>query len=191
VLTLVACREQKAPEVRKSPLETAIARELTAKLATPVTATCDIVAIVAQCEAVLQDGLKLPIEVHAEGGEWAWQVPGRVLETAPIVAYLDALLADLKLGQTAYCGARLAHVAPGDRLGCMLSGGGMAFVEFGSDGAASLELDIDPASGSARGELVTPEREAELTAISKALELLEGESDGEEELVRDGGVPQP
>jgi hypothetical protein len=191
VLTLVACGDrEKSPEVRKSPLETAIARELTAKFGAPVTATCNVVAIVATCEASAKD-LKLPIEVISEGGEWAWHVKGRLLETAPIVAYVDAALADMKLGQTANCGGRVVYVAPGERLGCKLSGGGMAFVAFSNDGTASLELDVDPASGSARGELVTPERDRELTAISKALEALEGESDGEEEIVSDGGVPQP
>lgn len=177
--------------MRKSPLETAIARDLTAKLATSVTATCTVIAVVAKCEAVLADGTKLPIEVRSEGTEWAWRVAGLVIETAPIVAHINAVLADMKLAQTANCGPRLAYVATGERLGCKLSGGGIAFVELAKDGTASLELDIDVASGSARGELVTPERDRELTAISKALEHLEGESDGEEELPGDGGVPNP
>jgi len=191
VLALVACRDREASKVRQSPLETAIARDLTAKLAGPVTATCKIVAVAATCEAVLADGTKLPIEVTSEGKEWSWRVAGFVVETAPIVAYVDAVLADMKLAQTASCGPRVAFVSPGERLGCKLSGGGMAFVQLGKDGDASLELDVDPASGSARGELVTPERDRELTAISRALEMLEGESDGEEEVVPDGGVTNP
>jgi hypothetical protein len=200
MLTIVACGDRKpAPPASTSPLETAIARELTAKLTEPVTAACTIIEpfdLPAKCEARLDDGTKLPIEIRSEGKQWAWRVPGRVLETAPLEAYVDQALADLKLAQQADCGQRFAHVAAGDRLGCKLSGGGMAFVRFAPDGTASLELAIDPASGAARGELVTPERERELTAISRALETLEGESEteGEEEVGSagsDGGVAKP
>ena len=192
-LTLVACGDHKRSEgARTSPLETAIARDLTAKLAQPVKATCtSINGVPAKCEAVLADGTKLPIGIASEGKDWVWNVAGLVIETAPIAAHVNATLADLKVAQQANCGGRFAFVEPGGRLGCKLSGGGMAFVRFARDGAATLELDIDPASGSARGELVTPERDRELTAISKALENLEGESDGEEEVPSDGGVAKP
>jgi hypothetical protein len=188
---LVACRDRQPSEARRSPLETAIARDLTARFAAPVTATCVTVASVAKCEATLVDGTKLPIEVTSVGKEWAWRVAGIVTETAPIVAHINATLGDLKVAQQASCGPRVVFVAPGDRLACTLSGGGIAFVRFEKDGTTSLELDIDPASGSARGELVTPERDRELTGISQALERLEGESDGEEEVAGDGGVPNP
>ena len=195
MLTLVACgNRERSAGARKSPLETAIARELTAALAQPVAATCVMIAsLPAKCEAVLADGTKLPIAIASEGNEWAWRVAGRVVETAPITAHVDAVLRDLKLTQHASCGARFAFVADGERLGCKLSGGGMAFVRFAKDGTASLELALDATSAAARGELVTPERDRELTQTSKALELLEGESDGEEELPArpDGGVAKP
>ena len=67
----------------------------------------------------------------------------------------------------------------------------MAFVQFAPDGTASLELALDPATAAARGEVVTPVRDRELTATSHALEPREGESDGEEEVAGDGGVPNP
>jgi hypothetical protein len=191
-----ACGDRKRSEAaRKSPLETAIARDLTAKLAQPVTATCGAMAgIPTKCEAVLADGTKLPIALASAGKDYEWRVDGLLIETAPVVQYVNATLADLEVAQQAQCGSRFAFVEPGGRLGCKLSGGGMAFVRFAKDGTAALELDIDPASGSARGELVTPERDRELTAISKALENLEGESDGEEEtapVVPDGGAGKP
>lgn len=191
--TLVACGGGERSDVaRKSPLETAIARELTAKLGEPTSATCTIIAnLPVRCEAALADGTKLPIEITSERKEWAWRVGGRVVETAPITEYLNASLADLRVAQQANCGPRLAFVAPDDRLGCKLSGGGMAFVRFAADGTTSLELAIDPASAAARGEVVTPARDLELTATSRALETLEGESDGEEEVPGDGGVPKP
>jgi hypothetical protein len=196
LLTLVACGDRKpSPGTRKSPLETAIARDLTTKLAQPVTATCTtLVDIPTKCEAVLADGTKLPIVIAGAGKDWEWHVDGFVVETTAIVTYVNATLGDLELAQQASCGARFAFVERGGRIGCKLSGGGIAFVRFAKDGTASLELDIDPAAGSARGELVTPERDRELTAISKALETLEGESDGEEEVapaVPDGGVAKP
>jgi hypothetical protein len=193
LLALVACGDRKPSEgARKSPLETAIARDLTAKIAEPVSASCALVlGAPAKCEAALADGTKLPIEIANEGKEWSWRVAGLVIETAPIAKHITATLADLKITQQASCGARIAFVEPGGRLACKLSGGGMAFVQFAQDGTASLELDLDAASAAARGELVTPERDRELTAISKALEYLEGESDGEEEVASDGGVPKP
>jgi hypothetical protein len=193
LLTLVACGDRKPSKgARKSPLETAIARDLTARISEPVTASCAMVlGAPAKCEAALADGTKLPIEIANEGKEWAWRVVGLVVETRPIATHIAATLADLKLAQQANCGARIAYVEPGGRLGCKLSGGGMAFVRFAPDGTTSLELDLDPASAAARGELVTPERDRELTGISKALEHLEGASDGEEEVPSDGGVPKP
>lgn len=193
LLTLVACGDRKPSEgARKSPLETAIARDLTAKLSQPVTVTCESInGVPSKCEATLADATKLPIGIASEGKEWAWHVAGLVVETQPIVTHVEATLGDLKLAQKANCGGRFAYVEPGGRLACKLSGGGIAFVKFAKDGTASLELDLDAKSAAARGELVTPERDRELTAISKALETLEGESDGEEEVVPDGGVGKP
>jgi hypothetical protein len=192
-LTLLGCGDHKRSEgARRSPLETAIARDLTARIREPVSATCALVlGAPAKCEATLADGTKLPIEIANEGKEWSWRVAGLVIETAPIASYIAATLSDLKLAQQPNCGARIAFVEPGGRLACKLSGGGMAFVRFAADGTASLELAIDQPSALARGELVTPERDRELTAISKALENLEGESDGEEEVPSDGGVAKP
>lgn len=190
-LTLLACRDSSPSAARKTPLETGIARDLTARLAMPVAVTCTTVTKIATCEAVLLDGTKLPIEVTSEDNEWAWRVDGIVVETPPIAAHIDAVLGDMKLAQHASCGPRIVFVKPGARLACTLSGGGMAFVRFDKDGTTSLELDVDPASGSARGEPVSPERDRELTAISRALEQLEGESDGEEEVPSDGGAAKP
>ncbi len=192
-MSLAACGDHTSRQpVRRSPLETAIARDVTARLGLPVTASCTIIAgIPVRCEATLIDGTKLPIEIRSEGREWAWRVDGLVVDTVPVAAYLDATLGDLGLAQRASCGARYIVVKPGDRIGCKLSAGGMAFVRFAADGTASLELDLDAASAAARGELITPARDQALTAISRALETLEGESDGEEEVPGDGGLPSP
>ena len=191
---ILACRDRDGSggHVRPSPVETAIARELTAKLAVPVTARCITApTIPATCEAVLLDGTTLPIEIEADGGEWAWRVAGRVIESAVIARHVDATLAEMKIAQRAHCGLRLVFVAQGGRIGCKLTGGGMAFVHVKDDGSTSLELALDPASASARGEAVTPQRERELTRMSLDLERLEGESDGEEEVPPDGGVTNP
>lgn len=193
LVSLAACGDHTSRQpVRRSPLETAIARDVTARLGVPVTASCTIVAgLPLHCEAALLDGTKLPIAIRSDGKEWAWRVDGLLVDTVPVAAYLDATLADLHVAQHASCGARFVVVQPGDRIGCKLSAGGMAFVRFLADGTTSLELDLDPASAAARGETVTPARDRELTAISRALETLEGESDGEEEVPGDGGLPSP
>ncbi len=193
MLTIVACGDKKPSEgARKSPLETAIARDLTARIGQPVSATCVMVAgLPKTCEAALADGTKLPIELSNEGKEWGWKVGGLVVDTAPITAHITAALGDLHVAQQVNCGARTAFVETGGRLACKLSGGGTAFVRFAEGGTTSLEIELDAASAAARGEPVTPERDRELTSISKALEALEGESDGEEEATVDGGVPKP
>jgi hypothetical protein len=192
-VSLAACGDHTSRQPpRRSPLETAIARDVTARFGMPVTASCTVAAgIPVACEAALVDGTKLPIEIRSEGTEWAWRVAGIVVDTAPVAAYLDATLGDLHVAQHASCGARYVVVQPGDRIGCRLSAGGTAFVRVAADGTTSLELDLDPASAAARGEPVTPARDRELTSISRALETLEGESDGEEELPGDGGLPSP
>lgn len=193
MLALIACGDRKPSEgARKSPLETAIARDLTARIGQPVSATCIMVAgLPTKCEATLADGTKLPIEIASEGREWAWKVGGLVIDTAPIAAHITKALGDLEIAQQVNCGARTAFVETGGRLACKLSGGGTAFVRFEKDGTTSLELALDAASAAARGEPVTPERDRELTSISRALEALEGESDGEEEATVHGGVPKP
>jgi hypothetical protein len=175
--TLACCGDRQPSEgARKSPVETAIARDLTAKIGQPVTTTCLVVASVpTKCEAALADGTKVPIQIESAGNEWAWKVGGLVVDTAPIVAHIRAALGELNVAQQVNCGGRTAFVETGSRLACKLSGGGTAFVGFRNDGTTSLELDLDAASAAARGELVTPERDRELTSISKALEALEGE----------------
>jgi len=171
MLVTVACGRDHGRGI--SPHETTIARALTARFGLPVTVTCETV-----CTAVFVDGTTLPIELHRDG---SWRVPGKVIDTSAIAAYVDGELAELGVAQRASCGPRIQRVQVGDRIGCKLSGGGMAFVSIGEHGAA-LELALDAAAAAARGETVTPGRAAELTKISRDLERLEGESDGEEEV---------
>jgi hypothetical protein len=190
-LTLCACRDHNSSTVRPSPLETAIARDLTARVQAPVSATCAIAGSIAKCQAVMFDGTKLPIEVKSEHDEWQWHVAALVIDTLPIAEHVNATLAVMKLPRRASCGKRIQIVQPGDRISCMVAGGGMAFVRVGERGDTTLELALDAASVAARTEPVTPERDRELTKMSADLETLEGESDGEEEVVHDGGVPNP
>lgn len=144
-----------------------------------------------RCEAVLADGTKLPIAIEADKREWAWHIDGIVVESKTITDHLTGLLADLRVAQTVDCGARFHVVKAGDRMACKLGGGGLAFVRVAADGSTSVELALDSSSAAARGELVTPAREVELFKMSKDLEALDGESDGEEEVPADGGVPKP
>src|SRR5439155_25911510 len=131
----------------------------------PVTVSCAI----ATCRAELA-GLALPIRVAADGSAWAWNVDGRVVDTAPIAAYVDGMLADLHVKQTASCGAKVVYLPRGERLACALSGGGRAFVDVAPGGALAVELALDRAAAAARGEPSTPERDRELDKMSRALE---------------------
>ncbi len=198
VLTLAGCRDRAASDhARKSPLETGIARDLTARFATPVTVSCTKSGPVpVRCTAVLYDKTpdrtELPIALEeANKSEWGWHIDGIVIDGKAIASYVQEQLASLGLAQTATCGGPIQAIQPGERVSCSLSGGGAAFVTVAADGATSLELALDKESAAARSEPVTPARDHELTARSAALEDLEGESDGEEAVPADGGVPAP
>jgi hypothetical protein len=162
---LSACGRTAPGAAPPSPLETEIARELTARAGGPVTVTCAPRA----CRAELPDRTVLPIRVAEAGSAWTWQVEGLVVDTPPIAAYVDGVLADLHVAKTASCGAKLQLVPRGERLACTLSGGGTAFVEIASNGAISVELALDSGAAAARGEPSTPERDRELDKMSRAL----------------------
>jgi hypothetical protein len=189
LVTIASCRDPGS--VKRSPLETEIARDLTGRLAVPVSVQCHVRPPEMQCEAQLFDGTKLPLEITPKGNGWDWRVAGLVVDTAPIASYIDRELADLRVAQHASCGTRIQIVQAGDRIGCRLTGGGMAFVRIAKDGKTSLEIALDAGAAAARGEPVTPAREAELAKISRSLEALEGESDGEEAVPADGGRASP
>ena len=170
LLCAVACsaREERAP-LRRSPLESGIARELTERLGVPVTTRCVIVAGIASCRA-WAGAVRLPIVVENHRGEWTWEVEGRFVTTAPIVAQIAGELADLGVQQTVDCGAPVARVD--DRLACTLSGGGSAFVTVAPDGRVELELAIDPAAAGVRSE-----QPRDLTKTSRDLENMGGDDD--------------
>jgi hypothetical protein len=192
-MTVLGCSERQARENtrRASPVETAIARDLTARFGTSVTVTCRTLAgAPTGCSAKLADGTSMSIVMeNASKDEWGWRIDGRVIESKTIAAYVQEQLATIGGKQTAACGPPIAVVKAGDRIACALSGGGVAFVQIAPDGTTTLELDLDATSAAARAEPVTPERERELTTRSKALETLEWESDGEEQVPADAGVP--
>jgi hypothetical protein len=194
LVTASGCRDRQAREtVRRSPVETSIARDLTSRFGTPVTVTCTtVVGAPVACTATLADKTTMPIAIeNASKSEWAWRIDGRVIDGRAIATYVEGELAVLKIGETVTCGPPVQVVRADERVSCTLSGGGAAFVQVAADGSTTLELALDKASAAARAELVTPDRDRELTDQSKRLEDLEGESDGEEAVAIDGGVPQP
>lgn len=193
-VTLVGCRDGQVGEgTRRSPLETGIARDLTARFGIPVSVTCKRTAgIPVRCDGMLLDGTKIPIAIDsASKTEWGWHVDGLVVQSHAIIGYVQDELATLGLARVVTCGPPVHVVKAGDRIACTLAGGGAAFVEIAADGATTLELALDRESAAARSELVTPDRDRALTEQSKALEVLEWESDGEEAVAVDGGVPRP
>jgi len=194
LVTLLGCRDGQVGEgTRRSPLETGIARDLTARFGTPVTVTCKMATgVPVACDGTLADGTQIPIAIDsASKNEWGWHVDGLVVEARDIVTYVEDELAALRLSHTVTCGPPVHVVQAGDRIACTLSNGGAAFVEIAADGATTLELALDKQSAAARSELVTPDRDRALIEQSKALEVLEWESDGEEAVAADGGVPRP
>ena len=199
LLTLLACSDRQVSErARPSPIETAIARDLTARFGTSVAVSCHIAgAVPTKCSAKLGDGTELPIAIVGDKDAWDWRIDGVVLDTKAIVAFVKEGLAGIHVEQNVDCGAPVQVIPRGDRVVCKLAGGGAAFVTFASDGSASLELALDPAAAAARTELMTPDKDRELATQSKQLESLAGESDGEEATgdagvaaaASDGGTP--
>lgn len=189
-LALAGCRDQKAHENPKpTSLELAISRDLGTRFGTSVTTRCAIaLGNPVKCEATLEGDTKLPIEVKGEGKEWVWRVAGTVVQTKTVTEWVNGELSDLNIPQTADCGPKVVVLQDGERVACKLTGGGIAFVAIAKDGEASLELELDAEAAAARSETVTPEREREIFTISKGLEGLEGESDGEEEVPGDAAV---
>lgn len=160
-------RDDGAPP--RLPPETLIARDLTARLGMPVTVRC--IAFGVRCQVTLGDGSESPIWVTSAGSAWEWRSAGLAIDTAPITAYIDGVLADLGIAQTARCAPRIAHAR---RLACGLSGGGAAFVSIARDGQLALELALDPHAAAARSG---PADDRELVRASHALEHLDGEAD--------------
>lgn len=168
----------------------AIARDLTARFGTPAAVTCQLVTTVPlRCTATLADGTVLPIAIEHGKTEYGWRVDGIVIEAKPIVGFVEAGLASVHVSQAVDCGPPVQVIQPGERLVCKLAGGGAAFVAIAPGGEASLELALDPAAAAARTELLSADRDRELTRQSLELETLAGESDGEEEVPADAGVP--
>ena len=165
-----------------APLETAIARELTARLGAPAQVRCLVVAGVAACRASV-DGVAVPLIVENHRGEWVWWVEGGVVATAPIAARVRDELADLAVAQTVDCGKA---IAVGRSVTCALSGGGAAFATIAKDGSVSLELAIDPAAASVRRE-----EARDLTRTSRLLEHGRGDEEEEDNVPGDGGTVPP
>jgi hypothetical protein len=173
LLCVLSCRDRETSRarLRRAPLETGIARELTERLGAPVTTRCAIVAGVAMCRAFVGSTM-LSIAVKSERGAWEWHVEGRAVVTAPIVERIGDELADLGLAQTVDCGGAVVTVPADDRLACKLSGGGEAFVTIGKDGTVELELAIDPSAAAVRSE-----EPRDLTKTSRDLERLPGDEE--------------
>jgi len=153
-------------------IESAIARQLGARFGVPVTATCGWIGTVAVgCAATFPDRTALAIAIDGR----QWRVVGRVVATAPIAGYLRAELAELGRTDTVDCGS-IVHTGT-EPIVCRLSGGGIAFVDIGSGGTASIELALDPAVAAIRTEAP---RDGELARMSHALDIAGGdEHDGD------------
>ncbi len=183
-LVLAACRGPAAspPAQGPTPLEQAIAYDLSARVGAPVAAHCGSIAgVPLVCHARLPDG-EVKIRVTSAGGAWEWHVDDRI-DTAPVQAYVEGVLGDLGIAQTVRCPALPRQ----RRITCPLSGGGVALVEVAAGGQLSLELELDPAAANAR---TSASADRDLARMSHALERLEDDDEGDEP-PGDGGVAQP
>jgi hypothetical protein len=171
LLCVLGCRDRVTDvPVQRWPVETAIARELTARFGVPAQVRCIVIAGVAGCRASV-DGVRVPIVVENHRGEWQWRVDGVAIATAPIAARVRDELGDLGVAQAVDCGRA---VVVGTRVTCALGGGGAAFASVARDGTVSLELAIDPAAAGVRREVAR-----DLTRTSQALEHGSGDEDDE------------
>ena len=171
LLCVVACRSpQREVASSRSPVEAAIARDLTARFGVPAQVRCIVIAGVAGCRASV-DGVRVPVVVENHRGEWQWRVEGAAIATAPIAARVRDELADLGVVQTVDCGKA---VVVGTRVTCALGGGGAAFASVARDGRVALEIAIDPAAAGVRREVAQ-----DLTKTSQALAHGSGDEDDE------------
>jgi len=191
LLTLLACSDRQPSITRgPTPLETAIASDLSARFSTQVNVSCDVIVLYTiGCTAKLADGTELPIAIEHGKTEYGWRVDGIVIDSKAIVSYVQDGLAAVHVTQAVDCGPPVQVIKRGALIVCKLAGGGAAFVALAADGQASLELELDPAAAAARSELQSSDKDRELTTQSSELESLAGETDGEEEVVTDAGVP--
>jgi hypothetical protein len=183
-LSLASCGREDAAH-RRSPLELAIDKDLGARLGVGVVTEC--LGYVPACVTHLPDGSTLPISLIKLGKDWEWRVIGLVITTDELESYLRAEVADLGAPQNVKCAPRIRRIEPGDQIECWLARGGKAFMTVRADGTISPEIVLDVASANARSELITPERDKELSTTSRALEHSENFDDDEESLPADAG----
>ena len=177
-IVVAACGDREHAEPRPkqpSKLESAITRDLSAKLGEPPVVHCvTLFGYPRGCTATLADRSTLAIRVHDAPKRWTWEVAGLLVDARPIEAYVGGVLEDLGAAQGVSCGTRMRGLAPGGRVECGLARGGKAFVTIGAEGAMSLELALDPGAARARSEAAT-----DLERASRALEHTEDEDEDE------------
>jgi hypothetical protein len=184
-LCLAACGGNSAVDA-PTPLEAAIDRGLTERFGVPVVTACT--GLIPPCKTLLPDGTVLPIELAWRSGGWDWRVRGLVITTDQLEAYLRDEVADLGAPQGVRCAPRIRAIVANERIECWLARGGKAFVDVHADGTTAVELVLDAAAANARSELVTPARERELEATSRALaHMADDEADDEDQ--REGPSP--
>ncbi len=96
-----------------------------------------------------------------------WRLDGALVLADDLEVYLRGVTADLGAPQAAQCGARIRSVVIGERIECALGRGGKAFVTVNGDRTTAVEVELDPAAGLARSEVV---RDDDLSRMSHNLE---------------------
>lgn len=176
-LCLAACGKA-SPADGPTQLEAAIDRGLRKRFGVSVVTTCT--GLVPPCQALLPDGTALPIELRWKNGGWDWRVRGLVITTDELEVYLRDELADLGAPQRVRCAPRIRRIVANERIECWLEQGGKAFIDVHADGTTAVEMVLDAAGANARSEVVTPERERELAATSRALAHMADDEEDDE-----------
>lgn len=179
VASAAACGGGRREHGHGSRIERTIERELATRVHAAVHVRC--AWIPPACVATVEErgGARLPIRIGVERGGLVWRLDGVLVRAADLEAYLQDELEELGAPQQVRCGARIAAVAAGDRIECMLADGGRAFVIANADGSTAIEIELDRAAGEARSEPVTLERDDLLLEMSRQLD--EPGADGDHE----------
>jgi hypothetical protein len=132
------------------------------------------------------EGVEIPVAVRDDGPDLAWEVSGMVLSAPTLEREVGVLLDELAVAAKVDCGPRVRLIDAGGRVECTVVGvvrdgvpiaeTGRAFATIDTAGGATLELVLGAAAVSARTEDVA---EAELEALSRALDREPGGGDGE------------
>ena len=165
-------------DLAPTELEATISSQLGARARHPIHVRCSMAP--PRCVGTTLTGHVLPIALGVDRGAWTWRVEGLFVRADEVEVLVHGALDEIGVTRTVDCGPRLRVLPPDERVECVLSERGRAFVVVHGDGSTALELVLDPAAAAARATEGSPAEEQSLEAASHALEAGD-EADAEEQ----------